>query len=329
MIDLSKIKGQKKALGILTGTLNSERVPHAMIFSGPDGVGKRMTAKLFASALVCQDGKIVPCQKCEPCRKIESDTFPDVISVGIQEGRSKILIDQVRELGKILAYRPFSGDVRTIIIDPADEMTRSASAAILKMLEEPPSGAHFVLITSKASKLEPTIISRCQKVRFSPLSSDVISEIIGGGKDTQGVSELCRGSMALAKAFLTGGLLAAREKLIGVLSVMNINDPAHIESLLHEISKFKVEIFDIIDILRGWYRDLIVYRETKDERNIINRDLLNQFGGAWSETRSESLISCADALEDIGNDFSLVSGLNPRIALTSLFIRLTELKYNI
>ena len=329
MIDLSKIKGQKRALGILTGILNSERVPHAMIFSGPDGVGKRMTAKLFASALVCKDDKIVPCQKCESCRKIENDTFPDVISVGIPEGRAKILIDQVRELGEILAYRPFLSDVRTIIIDPADEMTKSASAAILKMLEEPPSGAHFILITSKASKLEPTIISRCQKVRFSPLSSDIISEIMGGGKDVEGVSELCRGSVALAKAFLTDGFLAVRKKLIGILSLMNINDPTHIELLLQEISKLKVEIFDILDILRSWYRDLIVYRETGDEKNIINRDLLKEFGGAWSETRSESLISCSEELDNVDKDFSDVSGLNMRIALTSLFLKLTELKYNI
>lgn len=329
MIDLTKIKGQKRALGILTGILNSERVPHAMIFSGPDGVGKRTTAKLFASALVCQESKIVPCLKCEPCRKIEKDTFPDLITVGIPEGKSKILIDQVRGLGEILAYRPFLSDVRTIIIDPADEMTKSASAAILKMLEEPPSGAHFILITAKASKLEPTIISRCQKVRFSPLSSDIISEIMGGEKDIEGISHLCRGSVALAKAFLTGGLLSLREKLISVLSMMNINDPAHIEALFQEISKFKVEIFDIIDILRGWYRDLIVYRETGNEKNIINRDILKEFGGAWSETRSESLISCADALDNVDKDFSDVSGLNMRIALTSLFIRLTELKYNI
>ena len=329
MIDFSKIKGQKRAVGILTGILTSERVPHAMIFSGPDGVGKRTTAKLFASALACRDDKIVPCQKCDICRKIEGDTFPDVISVGIPEGRAKILIDQVRELGEILAYRPFSGDVRTIIIDPADEMTRSAAAAILKMLEEPPNGAHFILITSKASKIEPTIVSRCQKVRFSPLSADITSEIIGGGKDVEEASRLSRGSAALARAFLSGDLFAAREKLIGVLSVMNINDPANIESLLGEILKFKVEFFDIIDILRGWYRDLIVYRETKNEENIINHDLLGLFGGAWSDTRSESLISCADALEDIGDDFSLVSGLNQRIALTSLFIRLTELKYKI
>ncbi len=279
MIDLSAIKGQERAAGILAGFLESGRVPHALLFSGPEGVGKRYAADLFARAAFCKGSGPVPCFSCEACRKIERGAFPDLIPVGIAEGKTRILIDQIREIERIVAYHPFSGDERVIIIDPADLMTEDASAAILKTLEEPPAGTHFILVTNRASSLAPTILSRCQKVRFSPLSRRVIAEILGGGDDAQDAADMARGSLARARSLLSGGLVSAQGQMIGTLAEMDLNDPAGIQELFGSMTKFKVDISDIIDILKCWYRDLIIDRETHREGDLIYHRLVKDFGG--------------------------------------------------
>ena len=328
MIDLSSVKGQERAVGILQAVLDAKRVPHALVFSGPEGVGKHFAAGTFARALFCKGETVVPCFACDPCRKIERGTFPDLIRVGIAEGRTRILVDQAREIGRIVSYHPFSGNTRVIIIDPADLMTEDCSAAILKTLEEPPSGTHFILITCRASSLPPTILSRCQKVRFSPLTPGVIAEILGGGSEVGEAADMARGSLSRAESLLKGGLLLVQERVIAALSSMELNDPDGIEELFSGLSKFKVEFSDILDILTCWYRDLIIYRETRREGDLVYHRLIKDFGGTWADTHVQSLIESAGAIDEIERTLTGRMYLNMRIALESLFIRLLELKYN-
>jgi DNA polymerase III subunit delta' len=328
MIDLSAIKGQQQAVGILTGFLESGRAPHALVFSGPEGVGKRFAADLVARAVFCRSKGTVPCFECEACRRIEHAAFPDLISIGIAEDKTRILIDQIREIERIVAYHPFSGAERIIIIDPADLMTEDASAAILKTLEEPPAGTHFILVTSRAFSLPPTILSRCQKVRFSPLPRAVIAEILGGGDEAQEAAEAARGSLSRARSLISGGLVSAQGQMIGTLAEMELNDPVGIQGLFESITKYKVDIFDIIDILKCWYRDLIIDRETHREGDLVYHRLIKDFGGAWVRTSVASLIESMEAAEQIERILTSRMRLNMRIALEALFIRLVELKYN-
>jgi DNA polymerase-3 subunit delta' len=328
MIELGAIRGQKRPVDILTGILDTGRIPHALIFSGPEGVGKRFAADVFAKAMFCTGIAAIPCGSCETCLKIERNTFPDLIPVGIAEGRTRIVIDQMREIERVVAYHSFSGRGRLIIIDPADLMTEDSSAAILKTLEEPPAGTHFILVTSRASSLPPTILSRCQKIRFSPLKPEVIAEIIGGGEPERVAAEMARGSLSRAQALLSGGLLSVQERMIGSLSSMELNDPGGVQELFLSLSKFKVEFSDILDILKCWYRDLIIYRETQREGDLVYHRLVKDFGGAWKDTRVQSLIESVEAADEIERTLTGRMYLNMRIALESLFIRLIELKYN-
>jgi DNA polymerase-3 subunit delta' len=328
MIDLSAIKGQKQAVGILTGFLESGRAPHALLFSGPEGVGKRFAAGLFARAAFCRSEGTVPCFSCEACGKIERGAFPDLISIGIAEDKTRILIEQIQEIERIVAYHPFSGDRRVIIIDPADLMTENASAAILKTLEEPPAGTHFILVTDRAFSLPPTILSRCQKVRFSPLARSVIAEILGGGDEAQEAAEAARGSLSRARSLISGGLVSVQGQMIGTLAEMELNDPIGIQGLYESITKYKVDISDVMDILKCWYRDLIIDRETRREGDLIYHRFVKDFGGAWAKTSVRSLIESMEAAEQIERFLTSRMRLNMRIAMEALFIRLIELKYN-
>ena len=207
------IEGQGRSTGILSSLFSAGRIPHALIFSGPPGVGKRTTAIRFAQTLMCRGAHPRPCFECEPCRRVSRNTFPDVISIGIPEEKKNIPIDIIREVEEIVAFRPFSGDVRVIIIDPADMMSASARAAILKTLEEPPSGTHFILITSRFFALPATIVSRCQRVRFNPLPPDVVARVVGESTESPVVA-LSRGSVSRAQSLKQGGLIAVRGMLV-------------------------------------------------------------------------------------------------------------------
>lgn len=153
-------------------------VPHAYLFSGIDGIGKRFTAHAAAAALFCnQPNKdVTPCGKCESCRKLASKTHPDLVELAPEN--NQITIDLIREIKNQLKFPPLIGGRRIIIIDQAELMNPNAANAALKILEEPPSGNHFFLITCAPHLLLPTIISRCQKMQFSPLTNGEIENYL-------------------------------------------------------------------------------------------------------------------------------------------------------
>ena len=320
------IEGQGRSTEILTSLFRAERIPHALIFSGPPGVGKRTAARRFAQALVCQGMYPRPCFECEPCRRVARDTFPDVIGVEIPEEKKNIPIDMIREVEGIIAFRPFTGDVRVIIIDPADMMSTASQAAILKTLEEPPSGTHFILITSRFFALPATIASRCQRVRFGPLPVDVVARIVNEAPESAVVA-LSRGSVSRAQSLKQGGLIAVRSELICELARMEYDDPEGIDLVAEKLSKLKVEFFDILDILLNWYRDLIVYHETEAVGELTDSGLWHEQKGAWSETTTASLMRCAEEIRE-AQRARLENNADVRITLSFLLMALTELKYN-
>jgi DNA polymerase-3 subunit delta' len=249
-----------------------------------------------------------------------------VISIEIPEDKKNIPIDMIREVDGIVAFRPFSGNVRAIIIDPADMMSTSSQAAILKTLEEPPAGTHFILITSRFFALPATIASRCQRVRFNPLPSDVVAEIVEESPESPVVA-LSRGSVSRALSLKQGGLISLRGMLVSELARMEYDDPEGIDLLADKLSKFKVEIFDILDILINWYRDLIVYHETETVGELTDSGLWHEHKGAWNETTTTSLMRCTEAIRE-AQRARLINNADVRIMLSFLLMTLTELKYN-
>ena len=163
--------GNAKVIERLRQKLRERRFPHALIFAGPEGIGKRTCALLFSKALNCPEkGPEDFCDACNQCRKIDAGIHPDVLSIGIEEEASDIRIAQIRDLLKTLSFRPLEGTHKVFIIDPADGMTDSAANALLKGLEEPPEDSHFILLSTSPQSLLTTVRSRCQTYPFVPLT---------------------------------------------------------------------------------------------------------------------------------------------------------------
>ncbi len=156
--------------------MGSKRTAHAYLFSGIEGIGKKLVALEFARMLCCPEYAGEPGHECGTCEKINRGAHPDVLIEAPLKG--SIRIDRIRNLQAFFKYSPIEAPYRVIVIDDAHTMNRAAQNALLKTLEEPPSFGVLILITSKPSSLLPTVLSRLRKIKFAPLArSDVAKEL--------------------------------------------------------------------------------------------------------------------------------------------------------
>jgi DNA polymerase-3 subunit delta' len=170
------IAGNTRVKKILKLALERGRVPNSLLFSGPEGVGKRQTALTLAKALNCQESRADSCDACPACRAIDAGRFPDVMTLSGEE--RDISIDEIRFLKQMAFLKPLAARRRVFILDRAEKMSGDAANSLLKVLEEPPAFSHLILLTSSPFLLLPTIVSRCQTLAFSAVSKEEIEEIL-------------------------------------------------------------------------------------------------------------------------------------------------------
>ena len=177
------IAGHSRLLSLLSRVIARDSMPPAVLMAGPAGVGKRLTAVVVAQAVNClqprSSGEFErdACGECASCRRIARGVHPDIIVV--EPGDSgAIKIEQLRDVIARSQYRPFEGRKRVVIIDEADAAGADAQSALLKTLEEPPSASIFILISSMPDALLPTVLSRCPRLRFGPLTPADVARVL-------------------------------------------------------------------------------------------------------------------------------------------------------
>lgn len=169
-----EVVGQRPVTQTLKNAIAKDRIAHALLFAGPRGVGKTTTARILAKALNCEQGRTPdPCNRCASCKEIAEGRSIDCLEI---DGASNRGIDEVRELREIVRYAPSLKKFKVIIIDEVHMLTEPAFNALLKTLEEPPPGVVFILATTDAHKIPPTILSRCQRHDFRKLGQAEIVE---------------------------------------------------------------------------------------------------------------------------------------------------------
>jgi len=237
---LQDIHGHRRLLELLAGAIGRRSLPPALLFDGPAGVGKRTTAMAVAQAVNCvrpvpfrgaAQGGLDACGACPSCRRIARGSHPDVVLVEPEESGS-IKIGTIREeVLQKTGYRPFEGRSRVFVVDEADALVFEAQDALLKTLEEPPAGSIFILVTSQAETLLPTVRSRVYRLRFGRLSEEEVVRVL---REQHGVAEaearvaaaLSDGSVGRALAAQGGALAEARESAAGLLKSVASNRPA-------------------------------------------------------------------------------------------------------
>lgn len=222
--------GHASTVKQLRTTLAEENFPHAVIFSGDEGIGKRLAAQICATVLLCEhpvDGE--PCGTCDGCRLMAAGTHPDFNVVEPEETKAtrNIKIGQIRELQSQVALSPLNSSRRVAIIDGAELMLTAAANSLLKTIEEPPSPTIFILLTANRSSLLMTIRSRCTTVNFNKLSADEIrDELIRTGTDeatAQNLSIIAGGSFGRALNLKDSGGVELREQALSTLEKISRN----------------------------------------------------------------------------------------------------------
>lgn len=171
----SEIIGHERPIRILRTGLAAGRLPHALLFEGPSGVGKKLVAMEMARALNCEEGDgDDACGRCGPCGKITRDVHPDVKVVRRAADKTRLRVEQVRELIRGLQYRPYEGRAKVVVLDDAEDLSANGENALLKTLEEPTADSYLVLVTSQPNRLLPTTRSRCQRIAFGALPRDAV-----------------------------------------------------------------------------------------------------------------------------------------------------------
>ena len=260
-MSFSDVKGQPRAIAHVQRTMASGKLHHALLFTGPDGVGKLACARAVAAALICQAPVAGDaCGVCDACHKAGADLHPDILVVRPQGAGNVIGIGEVRDLAARLGYPPHEAPARTIILDGADRLTVEASNGFLKTLEEPPSRTYFVLVSSAPDRLLVTILSRCQRVLFAPLDRATVAAIlvergIDAGRARQAAA-LSGGSAARALSLAAEGELERRRSRARALAQAAASQKfkAAVDAAA-ELAQAKDEIIPTLDLLLQWYRD--------------------------------------------------------------------------
>lgn len=241
MIDLDEIIGQEEAVGRLMSNSSAGRMPHAMLFAGPRGVGRCSTAAALAKLLLCKSpassllGQPKACNACESCRLMNADTHPDFAIVKKELAkyhedaavRSRVMqdlgIDVIRSFLIDPAYKsPLKGKGRVFVVEETDLMSIAAQNSLLKTLEEPPAGVTIILLTDKPDQLLPTTRSRCAFLRFVPLPHDFVVQKLAenGTPDDEAKfwAAFTDGSVGLAIEYANQELYPVKRQLIGDLA---------------------------------------------------------------------------------------------------------------
>ncbi|MBW1960618.1 MAG: DNA polymerase III subunit delta' [Deltaproteobacteria bacterium] len=319
---------QKRPNQILSAFLRKGNIPHALLFYGPPGVGKRTTAMLFAKACNClhrtsEAGYRIPCGDCRSCRKIASENHPDVIY--IRPAGAVIRITQIRELSATLSLKPYEAKTRVVIIADAHSMNTEAGNALLKVLEEPPDHTIIILTTDQPLDLLPTVLSRCQQIRFKPLAMNTVKNLLIDKQKVepetaQIIATMANGSFSRAMEMSKSNWIKRRRWLLAEMRTVAQKPVGSILALAESLSKDRGFLPDAFDIINTWFRDLLVYKWSPQK--IVNKDLTDSVRYDSQRLSAASLYLKIKFVQNAQKD--ILRNANVRLTLESLMVRLSH-----
>ena len=278
------IAGHRRLVELSARAAVRGSLPPSLIFAGPDGVGKRLTAVALAQLFNCPAPVAEPpdaCGTCASCKRIARGVHADVLIIEPGETGS-IKVDQVRQAIERSAYRPFEGRRRVVIVDDADALEASAQNALLKTLEEPPAASSFILVTSRPDLLLTTVRSRCQRLRFGRLApAEVVAVLIQAHgfseEQARAAGSLADGSIGQALEADTEAYLGARDAATALLTgVATAREPRSRLAAAKALGGDKVDRQELgrrLRLVSSMLRDLGILLSRADERVLANADM--------------------------------------------------------
>ena len=340
----NQLSGNQGVKDLLKRILESGRVPGALLFMGEEGVGKKLFAVELAKALNCRSPRgVEACDECSACRRIAKFNYPqsdksedweqlirtDHADVALVMAPKRVLkVDQMREIEREANYRPFEGKSRVFLIDDADKLNEPSANALLKVLEEPPPTSHLILITSRPAMLLPTIRSRCQAIRFAPLSVDELEQYLSRDKNAQAAeiplrARLAGGSISRALTSDLEDYASRRADMLRVLEALAISRDRHqLLSVSEELNsaKYKDIYESMLDILEGLIRD--AWMLSLGAQKIVNEDLRPQLSKIAERLDSRNAGRWIAETETLREQLTV--NINRKVATDALFLSMAS-----
>jgi DNA polymerase III subunit delta' len=317
------IVGQPAAVALLRRAIALDRPAHAYAFVGPSGVGRRLTAVAFAQALLCA---AQGCGACRVCRRAAGGQYPDFQVVAPTpprdnpKGAPMIRIEQIRELQRTAALAPHEGGRKVFVLDEAERMTLPTAQALLKTLEEPPPRTHLVLILANPRALPPTVLSRCQRVRFRPLDAAEAARLLEERSVPAAASallaRLTEGRPGLALGTDLDALRTRREAALALAA----EPPARLGIALDKASTDRATVAAYLELYWSWYRDALCLAAGGSAALLVHAD---QEAALRALAARMSAPALAAALGRVKAAWvALEANVNPRLALETALLGL-------
>lgn len=243
MADFNSIENQEMAIQLLKNALKSHKISHAYMITGEAGSGKSALADAFAKSLLCESGTGSACNNCKSCHQAETHNHPDIIYI-TPEKPGYIAVDDIRDkINASITIKPYQGKYKVYIIPHSEWMSEGAQNALLKTMEEPPEYAVILLLTDNEEHFLPTIMSRVVTI---PLVS-----------------------VAYEKKIEDIDFIELKEKILPYITAERDTELIAVEGIIAEVAKDKVLSLKALEIILLYYRDVLIYKSTGDERPVL------------------------------------------------------------
>ena len=327
MTTFREVVGHESIIGHFKSSIEQGKVAHAYLIHGEKGTGKKMLAGLFAKTLQCEAGGTDPCGTCRSCIQCDSGNQPDIIWV-THEKPTVISVDDIREqVNNDIIIKPYSSRYKIYIIPEAELMNPQAQNALLKTIEEPPEYAVIMLLTNNLDKMLPTILSRCITLNLKPVGELDMMEYLSRMGVPQAKAKFCVG-------FAFGNLgkavrLATSEEYneikhdcVQILKDINRMEIYDLIDAVKKMSKYKLDIYDYLDIMMMWYRDILMLKVSGSPDKLLFKEeyaTLKQQANYISYEGIENVLKALDKVK-----VRLEANVNFDIAMELLLLTIKE-----
>ena len=334
------VAGNDRVKKILKLALAKGRIPNSLLFGGPEGIGKKRIALTLAKALNCLSLTDDSCDRCDSCLAIDKDfgltengseggrgRFPDVMEI-VPE-RNTIRIAQIRLLKQMAYLKPMKGRRRIFIIDEAEKMNEESENSLLKVLEEPPSYAHIILVTSSPFLLLPTIRSRCQTLSFAAVTHDEIRRqlVADGCPEVQAriLSLLVDGNLEKALDLDWENVRNLKQETWSFFS--GLFEECRLSPLIERFGKIPradiEEVHDVMEVFLSFARDLVLLQSEGDAGLLLNPDYEDELREVASMTSVKQSLAVLTEIEFVLS--ALPGNLNKSLLMTTFVSNVGEL----
>lgn len=322
------VVGHKDIIQYIRNAVTMEKVSHAYIMNGARGSGKKMLASLFAMTLLCEKKGPDPCNTCHSCRQAEGGNHPDIIWVA-HEKPNTIGVDDIREqVNNTVMIKPYQGPYKVYIIDRAELMTPQAQNALLKTIEEPPEYAVIILLTENAQTMLPTINSRCVMLKLRNIRDTLIKKYLMERLEVPDYkADVCT---AFAQGNMGRAIMLAhsehfneiRDEALKLLKYVREMEFSEVVTAVNNVTAYKLEITDYLDFIMIWYRDVLLYKATKEIDKLVFKDQIKYIKEQAKTSSYEGIQNIIAGLEKAKS--RLKANVNFELVMELLFLTIKE-----